>query len=95
MSRLKYKDSNGVDQVVDIVSIADTEFATKITASGGFTYIGEARPPGTKYASRALHEAAPDWRVQRVDAAGSTIYADGNENFDNVATDLTILSFAV
>ena len=77
------------------VTSNEVQYATKITPAGGFTYIGEASLPKTTYVSRALHEAAAVWRVQRTDAAGSTIYADGNENFDNVATDLTILSFTV
>ena len=75
--------------------ISEIQYATKVTVSGGFTYIGEAFLPGTKYASRALHEAAADWRAKRLDSSGSAIYADGNENFDNIATDLTALSFTV
>ncbi len=67
--------------------------AVKVTASGGYTYIAEAMPPQTRYASRALHEAAAVWRVQRVDANGSIQLADGDGMFDNVATDLTALNY--
>ena len=75
--------------------VTDGALATKITSSGGYTYIGEAVPPSTAYASRALHEAALVWRVHRLDAAGNVIWADGDGNFDNAATDLTSLSYTV
>ena len=62
----------------------------KITVSGGITYIAQAAP-GTSQAT-AL------WRVKKVDAsvAGTTTitWADGNSNFDNLATDLTSLSYS-
>lgn len=79
----------------DAASVSDAQYATKITSSGGYTYIGEALPPGTTYANRAAHEAAAVWRVKRIDSSGSSSYADGNANFDNIATDLTALSFTV
>ncbi len=60
--------------------------ATKIINSAGYTYIGEATP-GTL-------EATSEWRCQRIDSAGNTVWADGDANFDNVATDLTALSYS-
>lgn len=66
--------------------VSDGALAVKITQSGGYTYIGEA-VPGTAQATAA-------WRCQRIDSTGTTIWADGNGNFDNVATDLTALSYS-
>lgn len=68
------------------LSLADAAFATKVTASGGYTYIGEALP-GTA-------EAAEAWRCQRIDSSGTTLWANGDGKFDNVATDLTALSYS-
>jgi hypothetical protein len=64
----------------------DGAYATKVTTGGGYTYIGEASP-GTAQATAA-------WRCQRIDASGTTTWADGNAAFDNVATDLTALSYS-
>jgi hypothetical protein len=60
-------------------------YAVKITP-GADTYIGEA-VPGTL-------QSAAAWRCQKIDANGSVTWADGNANFDNVATDLTALSYS-
>lgn len=64
--------------------------AKKITVSGDYTYIGMA-PPGTAQGSSA-------WAAFRIDSsvAGTTVFtwADGNASFDNVATDLTALSYS-
>lgn len=73
--------------------VTDGDFATKITTAGGYTYIAKALLPGTTYANRAAHEAAAVWQAKRIDANGSAQYADGNSNYDNVATDLTALTY--
>ena len=64
------------------------DYAIKITEAGSYTYIAYA-PPGTA-------ESSAGWKVIRIDeSAGMRVtYADGNENFDNVATDLTALSYS-
>lgn len=71
------------------LKIIDTPMAKKITAVGSITYIASATP-GTAQATAA-------WQVQKVDEsiAGTTVitWADGNANFDNVATDLTALAY--
>lgn len=63
---------------------------TKVVTSGGVTYIAQSAP-GTAQAT-AL------WRVKKIDdsVAGTTTitWADGNANFDNVATDLASLSYS-
>ena len=62
----------------------------KITEANSYTYVAYA-PPGTA-------ESAAAWMVKRIDetVAGTTkiLYADGNANFDNVATDLTALTYS-
>lgn len=60
--------------------------ATKVTSSGSDTYVGFAAP-GTAQSS-AL------WQCIKVDTNGTVTYADGNATFDNVATDLTALSYS-
>lgn len=75
---------------------AATDWApgVEIQKAGGYTYIGEASPPGTAYASRAAYLAAEIWRVQRIeDATGSVDLADGDANFDNAATAMNGLSY--
>ena len=59
---------------------------TKVTNSGGFTYVGRSLP-GTL-------ESAEKWQAYRIDADGGVMLADGNDRFDNVATDLTALSYS-
>lgn len=63
--------------------------AKKITTSGDDTYIATA-PIGTA-------QATAGWQVKKVTVSGSdtTItWADGDAEFDNVATDLTALSYS-
>lgn len=80
--------TNGATHVVD------GAIAVKVTSSGGYTYIGEASDFGGDYANRAAHEAAAVWRCQRIDSNGSVEWAEGNAEFDKVATDLTALSYS-
>lgn len=71
------------------IMAAGSEYASKVTVVGDITYIGEA-DPGTA-------EATAGWRARRVDSTGGNVvvtWADGNNNFDNVATDLTVLSYS-
>lgn len=62
--------------------------AVKITASGNVTYVAKAAP-GTSQAS-AL------WQVKKIDETTGTIitWAGGTANYDQVATDLTALSYS-
>lgn len=70
--------------------VGDFNVAKKITVSGDYTYIAIA-VPGTA-------DVSATWQVQRIDVsvAGDTrfMWADGDTNFDNVATDLTALSYS-
>lgn len=70
----------------DSQNTLDSACATKVVSSGGYTYLAEAAP-GT-----ALTTAA--WRCQRIDSTGTTTWADGNGNFDNVASDIASLSYS-
>lgn len=58
---------------------SSASYTVKITTSGTDTYIGEAAPGSS--------QASAVWRVQKVDADGNTTWKDGNDNFDNTATD--------
>lgn len=63
--------------------------AKKITVDGDDTYIGIA-PPGTTQATAA-------WQCKKISVSGNdtTItWADGDTSFDNVATDLTALTYS-
>lgn len=64
--------------------------ATKITVNGDYTYIGKAAP-GTA-------QSTAKWQCKKIDGsvAGTTVitWADGDVEFDNVATDLTALSYS-
>lgn len=65
-------------------------FAMKVTTSGSYKYVAEAEPGSA--------ESSAVWRVFRVDLTTSnspkTLWADGNDSFDNIATDLTTLSYS-
>lgn len=57
----------------------------KVVESGGYTYFCFAKPGTT--------EATAKWRVFRLDSTGNLLYADGNANYDNAATDPTALNY--
>lgn len=63
-----------------------SDIQTKIITSGDYTYICKA-PVGTAVASAG-------WKIYRVDSAGSRMYADGDADYDNVATDPTSLTYS-
>lgn len=69
------------------ISIDINQYARIIQSDATHTYIAEAIP-GTLANSAA-------WRVKKiVTATGTTTWADGNSNFDNIATNLTGLTYA-
>jgi len=61
--------------------------AIKVTVSGSITYVGIAAP-GTA-------QATAKWQCKKIDETTGTVvtFADGDANFDNVATDLTALTY--
>lgn len=62
--------------------------AIKITEDGDVTYIGMAAP-GTA-------QATAKWQCKKIDQSSGTVitWADGNADFDNVATNLKTLSYS-
>lgn len=68
--------------------ISDVNYAIKITTSGTVTYIGVANP-GTS-------ESSASWQCKKIDSTTGIIitWADGDTNFDNIATDLTSLTYS-
>lgn len=62
--------------------------AMKITVSGSITYIGIAAP-GTA-------QGTAKWQCKKIDETTGTVitWADGNATFDNIATDLTALTYS-
>lgn len=97
--------NKSVDDLFDILATENMEFVPanatttaqlrrkvtkslqqKIVVSGDYTYICLARP-GTP-------EAGAYWQIKRIDTTGNILYADANDNFDNVASDPTGLTYA-
>lgn len=72
----------------DHVATEEISFATKITTVGDITYIANA------IAGSA--ESAAVWQAKKIDATTGVVitWADGDTNFNNVATDLTALSYS-
>jgi hypothetical protein len=66
----------------------ETPMAVKITENGAVTYIAKA-PAGSS-------QSDPVWQVRKVDETTGTVitWADGDGNFDNIATDLTALTYS-
>jgi|SRR3989304_789933 len=62
--------------------------AVKITVVGSVTYLAIAAP-GTP-------QATAKWQVKKIDETTGTVitFANGDSNFDNVATDLTALTYS-
>jgi len=67
--------------------IADS-MALKLTEDGSVTYIGIAAP-GTA-------QGTAKWQAMKLDETSGLVitFADGDADFDNVATDLTALSYS-
>jgi hypothetical protein len=64
-------------------------YAKKITVSGTDTYIGQA--------ALGSAQASAVWRAKKISVSGSDTvitWADGNDNYDNSASDLTSLSYS-
>lgn len=67
----------------------DSNVAKKITSDGDDTYIA--------IAAIGSAQASAVWQAFKISVSGDdTVFtwADGDENFDNVATDLTALSYS-
>ncbi len=63
--------------------------AVKVTVSGSDTYIGKA--------AIGSAQSAAVWQAKKVTVTGGDTvitWADGDGNFDNIATDLTLLTYS-
>lgn len=93
--------NNSVDREFNVLAVENLGFdgtslqreisgctALKVTTSGDVKYVAVA-PPGTL-------QSEAKWQVQKIDTSSGTVitWADGNANFDNVATDLTALTYS-
>lgn len=70
------------------ISTSPGDYAIKVTTSGTTTYVGRAAVGSA--------QSSAVWQAQKIDESSGTVvtWADGNANFDNVATDLTSLSYS-
>lgn len=62
--------------------------AVKVTTSGNYTYVAKA--------AIGSAQSSAVWQAKRIEDDGTTItikWANGNNKFDNVATDLTALVY--
>ncbi len=68
--------------------LSSNSSAVKITVVGNITYIGKASPGAL--------QASSVWQACKIDETTGLVmtWADGNSAFDNVATDLTSLSYS-
>lgn len=62
--------------------------ALKIVNDGAIQYIAQANP-GTA-------QDSPNWQVRKIDKTTGVVitWADGNAKFDNIATNLTALTYS-
>jgi len=77
----------GYDGVNATRSVSDT-VALKMTVVGSVTYVAIAAP-GTSQSDNK-------WQCKKIDETTGTVitWCDGNSNFDNVASDLTALTYS-
>lgn len=63
-------------------------YSKKITISGTNTYIARANV--------GIDQSSASWQCKKIDTSSGVVitWADGNSNFDNIATDLTSLSYS-
>lgn len=70
----------------NVVRLTSKDLASKVTESGEYTYIAKA--------AAGTLESASTWQAKRIDSTGTTTWADGDTEFDNVASDLTLLTYS-
>lgn len=76
---------NGTANPTRLVS---KEMATKVTVSGSATYVAKA--------PIASAQASAVWQAKKIDTSSGVVitWANGNASFNNVATDLTALTYS-
>lgn len=70
----------------NLVMAEADDMQTYVVTSGSYTYVCKAAV-GTALATAG-------WKIFRIDTSGSKLYADGNANYDNVASDPTSLTYS-
>lgn len=70
------------------ITLTASNYAQKVTVSGSITYVAIAIPGSSQSSSV--------WQAKKIDETTGVVvtWADGNDSFDNVATDLTALSYS-
>ena len=70
-----------------ITQEANDNYAQRLVTSGSITYIAIA-PIGTS-------SSDAKWQAKKIDTTSGVVitWADGDDNFDNVATDLSALTY--
>ena len=65
-----------------------SNMAVKVTVDGTNTFLALAAPGTT--------QATAKWQARKIDTSSGVVitWADGNSSFDNVASDLTALSYS-
>lgn len=79
------KVTNPDGSVIGSTPTTNTDYAVEAQNDGTYDYFAFATP-GTSLGSAA-------WKAIRVESDGTKRYADGNANFDNIATNLAGLSY--
>ena len=66
---------------------SSSDYAVKVTEVGAVTYLAKAAPGSA--------QASAVWQAKKIDGSSGTVitFADSNAKFDNVATDLTTLTY--
>lgn len=67
-------------------ALAGADEQIKSVNSGDYTYFCFAQP-GTA-------EATASWKIFRIDTDGNKLYADGDADYDNAASDPTLLTYS-
>ncbi len=80
-------ESLGYDGTQNLQREVSKMVATKIQTAGNITYVAKA-PVGTPQSSAS-------WQAKAIDTTSGVVitWADSNSNFDNVATDLSTLTY--
>ena len=88
ISMAEHGRAGGVSTGQPFKYIGNVEMAMKVTTSGTVTYLALAKPGTTE--SSAL------WQARKIDATTGAVitWADGDTLFNNVATDLTALTYS-
>lgn len=92
LERAEHSSSLLAKRVVTVDANGNTvnlgNLTVKVTVSGTTTYIGEA--------AIGSAQSSAVWRAKKIDESSGMIltWADGNDSFDNVATDLSALSYS-